>query len=86
VTDPVVTVKVLKATRILGRHCQMVRVYTSTDVGMGDLLFNPAELGSEDEQVTGAGATVCVVAPEVDGMMVITVENHNHHPIELEEG
>ena len=86
VTDPVATVRVLKATRIPGRHCQMVRVYTSTDVGMGDWLFNPAELGSEDEWVTGAGATVCVVAPEAAGMMVITVENHNHHPIELEEG
>jgi len=61
VTDSVVTVKVLKATRIPGHHCQMVRVYTSTVVGMGDWLFTPAELGSEDEQVTGTGATVCVL-------------------------
>ena len=85
----VVTVKALKATRIPGRHCQLIRVCTSTSADMGKedmLLFNPTELEAEDQQSAGTGVTPCLVMPAADGIMVIAVENHNHHPIELEEG
>ena len=89
VPGKVVTVKALKATRIPGCHCQLMRVCASTSAGMSKenmLLFNPTELGADDQQVAGTGITPCLVMPATDGIMVVAVENHNHHPIELEEG
>ena len=83
--DGVATVKVLKAIRIPGHHCQLVKVYalTSANAGMENMLFSPAV---EDRQRTGAGVTPCLVKPKPDGTMVIAMENHNHHPVNLEEG
>ena len=87
-TGQAATVKVLKATRIPGHHCQLVRVCASmsADGGKEDMLISPVELGTENERMMGTGATPCLVTPETDSIMVIAVENHNHHPIELEEG
>ena len=85
----VVTVKALKAMRIPGRHCQLIRVCASTSADTGKenmLLFSPIELGADDQQTAGTGVSPCLVMPAADGIMVIVVENHNHHPIELEEG
>ena len=85
----VVTVKALKVTRVPDHHCQLIRVCASTsaDTGKEDmLLFSPTELGADDQQTTGTGISPCLVMPAADGVMVIAVENHNHHPIELEEG
>ena len=48
------------------------------------LLFNPIELGADDQQTARTGVTPCLVMPAADGIMVIAVENHNHHPIKLE--
>ena len=80
------TVKALKATRIPGHHCQLIRVHASmsADVHKEDmLLFTPTELVADDEQTAGMGATPCLVTPAADGIIVIAVENHNYHPIEL---
>ena len=48
-----------------------------------DMLFNPVGL---DKQMMVIQANPCLVAPGSDGMMVIAVENHNYHPVELGEG
>ena len=47
------------------------------------MLFSPA---AEDRQKTGAGVIPCLVKPKPDCTMVIAMENHNHHPVNLEEG
>ena len=77
--DGVAIEKVLKAIRIPGRHCKLVKVYalTSANAGMKNMLFSPA---AEDRQKTGAGVTPCLVKPKPDGTMVIYSNGESQPP------
>ena len=95
-----VTVKVLKATRKPSRHCRMVRANIDPEskllgysksghnsgqeaVGHHKLLFDPQVKQRTPGGVVG---TTCLVSPKDDGTFIMSIENHNCFPVQMEEG
>ena len=74
-----VAVHLLKAIRVSGHHSRTVKVQVDSLEGK-PLLFSP-QLNKEDWQ--GIIATSCVTGKD---SLVLTLENHNLHPIALAAG